>query len=67
MKQTGMTLKQYAARRFADALDQYRLALKSGPEALVAASIEVYLARRNEADRRAINRVWREVMKERKP
>lgn len=58
--QTGMTLKQFAAWRFMEALEAYRVALESHDSAeIVRASLTVYCARRNEADRKAINRVWR--------
>lgn len=56
-----MTLKQFAAMRFYKALDIYRQALLSRqPELIVTASLAVYLARRNEQDRRLINRTFRE-------
>ena len=56
----GMTLKQFAALRFHEALESYREALRTGDsKAIVAASLAVYVARRSNADRAAINRVFR--------
>lgn len=60
-QQPGMTLKQFAAARFNRSLQDYREALQSKDTArILAASIVVYCARRNNKDRTAINRVWRE-------
>ncbi len=60
MTQTGMTLKQFAAARFRDALAEYAEALRSkDTQRVMLASIAVYCARRNQADRSAINRVFK--------
>ncbi len=57
-----MTLKQFAAARFYAALDEYRQALASrDSKRIIAASLLVYVARRNDDDRRAINRAFREA------
>jgi hypothetical protein len=62
MAHTGLTLKAYRAQRFYYALDAYQEALASKDSArIVAASLAVYIARRNDADRRMINRVFKAV------
>lgn len=54
-----MTLKQFAARKFFDAVEEYRIAIKGdNPAKLIAASVSAYSACRNRADRALLNRIY---------
>jgi predicted nucleic acid-binding protein len=57
----GLTLKQFAARRFSQTLAEYREALASrDPARLLRASVAIHHACRNPRDRAAVNRAFNE-------